>query len=68
VANEADCLRSFQDKLESAGVMTRQQMQELEERYTQEMLEMSQKVREEALPDPSTIYDHTYYGQKGRYW
>jgi 2-oxoisovalerate dehydrogenase E1 component alpha subunit len=68
VANEADCLRSFQDKLEAAGVMTRKQMQELEDRYTQEMLEMSQKVREEALPDPSTIYDHTYYGQKGRYW
>jgi 2-oxoisovalerate dehydrogenase E1 component alpha subunit len=68
VANESDCLRSFQDKLEEAGVMTRKQMQELEDRYTQEMLEMSQKVREESLPDPSTIYDHTYYGQKGRYW
>jgi 2-oxoisovalerate dehydrogenase E1 component alpha subunit len=68
VSTEADCLRSFQDKLEAAGVMSRQQMQELEDRYTQEMLEMSQKVREEPLPDPSTIYDHTYYGQKGRYW
>jgi 2-oxoisovalerate dehydrogenase E1 component alpha subunit len=68
VTNEADCLTIFESQLESAGVLTRKQMNDLREKYTQEMLEMAQKVREEPLPDPSTIYDHIYLGQKGRYW
>jgi hypothetical protein len=33
-----------------------------------EMLEMSKAVKDEPMPDPSTIYDHTYAGQKGKYW
>jgi 2-oxoisovalerate dehydrogenase E1 component alpha subunit len=61
-------LALFESKLESDGVMTRKQMTELREKYNQEMLELSQKVKQEPLPDGSTIYDHIYYGQKGRYW
>ena len=43
-------------------------MDEIREQYTEQMLEMSKKVKEEPAPDPSTIYDFTYSGQKGRYW
>jgi hypothetical protein len=32
------------------------------------MLEIAQKVKQEAMPDGSTIYDHIYEGQMGRYW
>ncbi|MFZ9595432.1 MAG: thiamine pyrophosphate-dependent dehydrogenase E1 component subunit alpha [Bdellovibrionia bacterium] len=68
VTEEDDCLALFETRLESEGVMTRKQMTELREKYNQEMLELSQKVKQEPLPDGSTLYDHIYYGQKGRYW
>ncbi len=66
--NELDPIVVFEEKLEKAGVMKRADMDALRERYTQEMLDLSRKVQEEPMPDPSTIYDHTYVGQKGRYW
>jgi 2-oxoisovalerate dehydrogenase E1 component alpha subunit len=68
VPGEADPIADFEAKLEAAGVMTRKQMDGIREKYTQEMLEIAQKVKEEPMPDPSTIYDHTYAGQKGKYW
>ena len=68
VAGEADPLAIFEARLESAGILTRKKMDQVREDYTQAMLEDAQKVVKEPLPDPSTIYDHIYYGQKGRYW
>lgn len=68
VPGEADPLQDFEAKLEAAGVLSRKKMDEIREKYTQEMLELSQQVKQEPLPDASTIYDHTYAGQKGRYW
>lgn len=68
VKEEDDCLALFEEKLESDGVLSRGKMDALREKYTAEMLEMSQRVKEEPLPDPSTIYDYTYCGQKGKYW
>ncbi|MCM2277508.1 MAG: thiamine pyrophosphate-dependent dehydrogenase E1 component subunit alpha [Oligoflexia bacterium] len=67
-SEELDSLTEFEKQLESGGVLTRKKMDELREAYNQQMLELSQKVKEEPMPDPSTIYDHIYYGQKGRYW
>jgi len=67
-AKEADCLMTFEAKLEKMGVLTRKQMTELHEKYTAEMLEQSKGVKHEAMPDGSTIYDHVYFGQKGKYW
>ena len=43
-------------------------MDQIREKYTQQMLELSQQVKQEPLPDGSTIYDYTYADQKGRYW
>ena len=68
VTNEEDCIATFERKLEATGIIKRKEMEELRERYNAEMLEMSKQVREEPMPDPSTIYDYTYCGQKGRYW
>jgi 2-oxoisovalerate dehydrogenase E1 component alpha subunit len=68
LVNEEDPIVIFEKKLEAGGLMSRQQMDELREKYNTEMLEMSKKVVEEPMPDPSTIYDFTYCGQKGRYW
>lgn len=68
VSNEEDPLVVFESQLESSGILARKEMTELRERYTAEMLEISKRVQEEPLPDGSTIYDHVYCGQKGRYW
>lgn len=68
VGGEEDPLVVFEQRLEASGVITRKEMDQIRENYTQQMLEMSQQVKQEPLPDPSTIYDHVYYGQKGRYW
>ncbi len=65
---EEDCLAGFESKLEAAKILTRKQMDQLREKYNAQMLEMSQQVKQEPMPDPSTIYDYVYCGQKGRYW
>jgi 2-oxoisovalerate dehydrogenase E1 component alpha subunit len=68
VKEEEDCLVTFEKKLEKAGILTRKKMDEIREAYNQQMLELAQQVKQEPLPDPSTIYDHVYAGQKGKYW
>lgn len=68
VTEEEDSLKTFEAKLEQAGVMTRAKMTQLREKYNAEMLEQAQQVKKEPLPDPASIYDHVYSGQKGRYW
>jgi 2-oxoisovalerate dehydrogenase E1 component alpha subunit len=68
IADEVDCLTIFESKLEKAGVLSRKKMDEIREKYNQQMLELAQQVKQEPMPDASTIYDNTYFGQKGRYW
>jgi 2-oxoisovalerate dehydrogenase E1 component alpha subunit len=68
VTEEEDCLKTFETQLEGGGILTRKEMDQIREKYTQEMLELSQQVKQEPLPDGSTIYDYTYADQKGKYW
>jgi 2-oxoisovalerate dehydrogenase E1 component alpha subunit len=68
VAGEEDSLALFEKKLEAAKVLTRAKMDKLREDYTAQMLEQSKQVKLEPAPSGDTIYDHVYYGQKGRYW
>ncbi len=67
-SEESDPLKVFQDQLENAGVMKRAEMTEILKQYEDLFLEQAKQVKEEPLPDGSTIYDYTYYGQKGRTW
>ncbi len=68
VTEEEDCLETFEKKLEASGILTRKKMNEIREKDTSQILELAQKVKQEPMPDPSTIYDFIYWGQKGRYW
>lgn len=68
VQGEEDCLTRFESQLESAGIIDRAAMSELREKYNQEFGEIARRVKSEPMPDPSTIYDHVYKDQKGRYW
>lgn len=65
---EEDPIATFETQLERAGILTRAEMDQIRERHTAEMLEMSKQVKDEPLPSGDTIYDYTYYGQKGKYW
>lgn len=64
VANEVDCLKEFEAKLEKEGILTREQMDTLRNRYTEELAAAARLVREEPLPGPETIWNHIYAEKK----
>ncbi len=68
VTGEEDPITTFEAQLAQAGIVSPKEANELRERYNAEMLDMAKRVKEEPMPDPSTIYDFTYFGQKGRYF
>ncbi len=68
IQGEEDPIATFEAKLEAAGIMSRKEMSDVREGFNAEMLDMAKRVKNDPMPDPSTIYDNTYFGQKGRYW
>jgi 2-oxoisovalerate dehydrogenase E1 component alpha subunit len=64
VGNEHDCLAAFEERLEKHGILTRKEMDELRNRYTEDMAAMARQVREEPLPAPETIWNHIYAERK----
>ena len=68
IQGEEDPIVTFEAQLAAAGIVSPKEANEVRERYNAEMLEMAKRVKEEPMPDPSTIYDHTFFGQKGRYF
>lgn len=71
VTAEQDPIKSFEDKLEAGGLLKRDEIKKLWDRYNEEMLRYAQQVREEPQPDPSSIWDFVFCGQRGkqgRYW
>ncbi|HLT29616.1 MAG TPA: thiamine pyrophosphate-dependent dehydrogenase E1 component subunit alpha [Myxococcaceae bacterium] len=61
VSDELDCLVEFEKKLEARGIMTRAQMDEVRERWTESIAAMARIAREEPLPAPETIWNHIYF-------
>jgi 2-oxoisovalerate dehydrogenase E1 component alpha subunit len=60
VNDEADCLTRFEASLVERGILTRQHMDALRERYTQELLEAAKRVRDEPQPDPASVHQHVF--------
>jgi 2-oxoisovalerate dehydrogenase E1 component alpha subunit len=60
VLDEADCLKGFERKLEDRKLLTRAQMDELRAQYTLELQDAHKRVRQEPMPEGSTIYDHIF--------
>lgn len=56
ITEETDCLVRFEQKLEAAGITTREKNEALKKRVTEEFLEASKKVREEPQPDGSVAF------------
>jgi 2-oxoisovalerate dehydrogenase E1 component alpha subunit len=60
VTDEVDCLARFEQTLIGRGILQRQAMDALRERYTQEFGEMLKQVRQEPMPDPKTVHEYVF--------
>ncbi|MEO8798316.1 MAG: thiamine pyrophosphate-dependent dehydrogenase E1 component subunit alpha [Polyangiaceae bacterium] len=60
VAEEADCITKFEQKLEQAGHLSRAQADAMKKSVTDEYLEMSKRVREEPQPDSKVAFEHIF--------
>jgi len=65
---EVDPIEEFEKKLIERKILTQKQIDEIHQKYTDQMRQMAKEVKQEPMPDASTIYDYTYHNQKGRYW
>ncbi len=71
IVNEEDPLKTFEARLESGGILSKNEIQKIWDGYNEQMLNFARQAREEPQPDPESIWDHIYCGQKGRvdrYW
>lgn len=68
IKNEDDCLVLFEKKLVDAGYLKAQEAQKLFEQYESEAQKITEEVRGEPFPDPSTIWDHTYANNENADW
>jgi len=64
VTNEVDCLAQFEQKLEADGIMTRQAIDEVRERWTSAIAAMAKQAREEPLPAPESIWNNIFWERK----
>lgn len=68
VPTEVDPIAQFELKLAEAGIVSEADAKALKEKYDAEMFAKYRQVKTEPLPNGSTIYDNTYWQQKGKYW
>jgi 2-oxoisovalerate dehydrogenase E1 component subunit alpha len=60
VKGEVDCLDVFERRLEERRLLTRAQMDQLRETYTQELADAAARVHDEPQPEPGAIWDYVF--------
>ncbi|MGZ6139279.1 MAG: thiamine pyrophosphate-dependent dehydrogenase E1 component subunit alpha [Myxococcaceae bacterium] len=60
VTVEQDCIVEFEKRLEAHGVLTRAEMDQVRARWTEEIAAKARQVRDEPMPDASSIWKHVY--------
>jgi 2-oxoisovalerate dehydrogenase E1 component alpha subunit len=60
VKEEVDCIARFEDELEQRKLLTRSQIDQLRDSYTQELLEASKRVVLEPQPTPESAWDYVF--------
>ncbi|MGZ6028995.1 MAG: thiamine pyrophosphate-dependent dehydrogenase E1 component subunit alpha [Myxococcaceae bacterium] len=60
VTVEQDCIVEFEKRLEAHGVLTRAEMAQVRARWTEEIAAKARQVRDEPMPDASSIWKHVY--------
>lgn len=66
--HEPDPLTLFEQQLITAGQLTAETAKATREHYEQEFRQMAEQVKTEPQPGPTSIYDYTYWQQKGKTW
>ncbi|MGE0762663.1 MAG: thiamine pyrophosphate-dependent dehydrogenase E1 component subunit alpha [Bdellovibrionales bacterium] len=66
--SEVDCVRLFEDKMLSYGVVKDSEVKELWARFEDEARQAQETVRGEPEPDASTIWDHVYVDSENADW
>ena len=64
VGEESDCIQMLEERLESEGILTRDQMEQVRQKHTDEIAQMARQARDEPLPAPETIWNHIYWEGK----
>src|SRR5229473_4258011 len=60
VADEADCLKGFEKRLEERKLLSRAQMDEMRAQFSAELQAAHRRVKEEPQPEGKTIYEHIF--------
>ena len=60
---QPDPLPRFEERLETAGILTREQMDALRASFAAELAAAARRVREEPQPTPDSIWNHVYSKQ-----
>jgi 2-oxoisovalerate dehydrogenase E1 component alpha subunit len=60
VKEEVDCLARFEERLEERKLLTRAQIDQLRETYTQELAEAARRVVSEPQPTPESAWDFIF--------
>jgi 2-oxoisovalerate dehydrogenase E1 component alpha subunit len=60
VKDEIDCLAQFEERLEERGLLTRAQIDQLRDTYTQELGEAAKRVVQEPLPTPESAFEYVF--------
>jgi len=68
IEGEEDPLEIFEKRLDKAGYLSAKGSKEIQEHYYNQVLALAKKVKDDPQPDPASIYDFTYFGQRGKYF
>ncbi len=63
---EVDCLTQFEEKLDAHGVRSKAESKALRDSYATMMGDLARQVKDEPMPDSSTLWDHAFHGEPGR--
>jgi len=60
VKDEIDCVTQFETRLEERGLISRKEIDQLRDKYTQELGEASKRVLHEPQPAPESVWDYVF--------
>ena len=63
---ESDCLMVFEEKLDANGLRSKAESKALRDSYSTQMADLARQVKDEQMPDASTLWNHAFYGEPGR--
>ena len=64
MTNEPDCVRTFEQRLLTAGIISETSIKKIWEDYEKEAFDIQQIVKAEPGPNPEAIWEHIYAGNE----